>query len=105
MIVLGAAFLAALGLLSYLRFGSRRVLLAVLLFAIAAAATSIYDLQDIAGQTDVASGWGINLDAEASVALAVSAAILLVRPGRSLIAPAPFSTGAGAIGQSKSREN
>jgi hypothetical protein len=81
MVVLGAAFLALLGLLAYLRLGSRRALLGVLVLAIAAAATSIYDLYDISADGAVSSGWGINLDAEASVALLVSAALLFVRFG------------------------
>jgi hypothetical protein len=100
MVVLAAAFMASLSLVSYVGLGSRRALLIVLGLAIVAAATSVYDLHHVATETDVVSGWGINLDAEASVALVVSALILLIRPGRSLISPPPVaSSGSGAASE------
>ena len=91
MVVLVAAFLAVLGLLSYYRLGTRRALFEVLLLAIAAGATSIYDLYDLSANTDLASGWGINLAAAASVGLGVSVLMLLFRRGRSLVSTTPPS--------------
>jgi hypothetical protein len=96
MIVLGAAFLAALGLLSHLGLGNRRVLPAVLGLAIVAAITSIYDIRDIEPRSDVATGWGINLDAGASVVLGLSTLALVFRRGPSLVAPTPVPSVDGA---------
>lgn len=84
--VLTAAFIAGLALLAYVRFGNRRVLLVVLGFALMSAAGCIYDQQSNS-KTDVAIGWGLNLATQASIALAISAGIMLIRRGRSLVEP------------------
>ena len=81
------ALLAVLGLLSYWRLGNRRALFAVPWFAIAAGAWSIYYQVDIYRDDDLNAGWGLNLAAGASVALALSSAIILFHRGRSLLAP------------------
>jgi hypothetical protein len=88
MLVLGAAFAALLGLVSYWRLGSRRALVEVVVLSAAAGALSIVDLRDI-DKSDVASGWGINLDAASSVALALFAIRMFAR-ARSVITPFPI---------------
>jgi len=99
LIVLGAAFFAALGLLSFLGLGSRRALLEVRVLGVAAAATSIYWLQDIDDESAVATGWGLNLDVCATVVLTGSTLILLFGQGRSLVPPASVETAQSAAAE------
>jgi hypothetical protein len=88
-VVVGAAVLAGMLLLLYIRFRARWLPVLTLLIGFAGAATAAYDIHDISSAfagtiaEDVATAsWGIYVALIGSLSLAAASVALLVRPSR-----------------------
>jgi uncharacterized membrane protein (UPF0136 family) len=101
-LVVGAAAIAAVALVLYIRSRRRWVIALPLLAGLAGAATTGYDISDING---VASGngllgglvnteWGIYLALVGSISLALATVALVIEGGRKKTMPAELAAGA-----------